>query len=164
MKRIVDLLVTLGLMLILAPLFLLLVLAIMLPSVGSVLFRTQRVGKVNKLFALYKFRTMRMDTAQVATYLLREPDQFLTYMQAGLPILTRINQGTDLANIINGEGVGRTYTGNSVEELRAIAEQLVDDPKGRQLMALCGRALSDRIFSPTRAVNQIIGAICAAAK
>ena len=65
---------------------------------------------------------------------------------------------------VNGEGVGRTYTGNSVEELRAIAEQLVDDPKGRQLMALCGRALSDRIFSPTRAVNQIIGALCATAK
>ena len=111
MNRIFDLLVALGLMLILAPLFLLLVLAVMLPSVGPVLFRTQRVGKVNKLVALYKFRTMRMDTAQVATYLLREPDQFLTYIQAGLPILARINPGTDLANIINGEGVGRTYTG-----------------------------------------------------
>jgi len=98
-------------MLILAPLFLLLVLAVMLPSVGPVLFRTQRVGKVNKLVTLYKFRTVRMDTAQVATYLLREPDQFLTYIQAGLPILARINPGTDLANIINGEGVGRTYTG-----------------------------------------------------
>jgi hypothetical protein len=48
--------------------------------------------------------------------------------------------------------------------LRAVAEQLVDDPKGRQLMALRGRALSDRIFSPMRAVNQIIGALCAAAK
>ena len=122
MKRIFDLLAALGLILTFAPLFLLVVLAVRLTSVGPVLFRTQRVGKGNKLFTMYKFRTMRIDTPQVATHLLKEPDQFLTYIQAGLPILARINPGTDLANIINGEGVGRTYTGNSVEELRAIAE------------------------------------------
>jgi len=122
MKRIVDLLVTLGFMLILAPLFLLVVSPVRLTSNEPVLFRSQRVGKGNKLFTMYKFRTMRIDTPQVTTHLLKEPDQFLTYIQAGLPILARINPSTDLANIINGEGVGRTYTGNSVEELRAIAE------------------------------------------
>ena len=122
MNRIFDLLVALGLIVTFAPLFLLVVLAVRLTSTGPVRFRTRRVGKNSRLFTMYKFRTMRMDTAQVATHLLKEPDQFLTYIQAGLPILARINPGTDLANIINGEGVGRTYTGNSVEELRAIAE------------------------------------------
>ena len=102
MKRIVDLLVTLGLMLILAPLFLLLVLAVMLPSVGPVLFRTQRVGKGNKLFTMYKFRTMRIDTPQVATHLLKEPDQFLTPI-GKLLRRTSLDELPQLINVLNGE-------------------------------------------------------------
>ena len=78
MKRIFDLLAALGLILAFAPLFLLVVLAIRLTSVVPVLFRTRRVGKGKKLFTMYKFRTMRINTPQVATHLLKEPDQFLT--------------------------------------------------------------------------------------
>jgi len=86
MRRIFDLLVALGLMLILAPLFLFVVLGVRLTSAGPVLFRTCRVGKNSRLFTMYKFRTMRIDTPQVAAHLLKEPDQFLTNIQAGLPI------------------------------------------------------------------------------
>jgi len=102
MKRIFDLLVALGLILTLAPLFLLLVLAVRLTSVGPVLFRTERVGKGNKLFTMYKFRTMRIDTPQVATHLLKEPDQFLTPI-GKLLRRTSLDELPQLINVVRGE-------------------------------------------------------------
>jgi O-antigen biosynthesis protein WbqP len=102
MKRIFDLILALGLTLILAPLFLLLVLAVRLTSVGPVLFRTQRVGKGNKLFTMYKFRTMRIDTPQVATHLLKEADQFLTPI-GKLLRRSSLDELPQLVNVLRGE-------------------------------------------------------------
>ena len=102
MKRIFDLLAALGLILAFAPLFLLVVLAVRLTSVGPVLFRTQRVGKGNKLFTMYKFRTMRINTPQVATHLLKEPDQFLTPF-GKLLRRTSIDELPQLINVLRGE-------------------------------------------------------------
>ena len=102
MRRIFDVLVALGLMLILAPLFLFVVLGVRLTSVGPVLFRTQRVGKGNKLFTMYKFRTMRMDTPQVATHLLKEPDQFLTPIGKILR-RTSLDELPQLINVLSGD-------------------------------------------------------------
>ena len=102
MKRIFDLLAALGLILTFAPLFLLVVLAVRLTSDGPVLFRTQRVGKGNKLFTMYKFRTMRIDTPQVATHLLKEPDQFLTPIGKFLR-RTSLDELPQLINVLSGE-------------------------------------------------------------
>jgi len=102
MKRIFDLMAALGLILTFAPLFLLVVLAVRLTSVGPVLFRTQRVGKGNKLFTMYKFRTMRINTPQVATHLLNEPDQFLTPI-GKLLRRTSLDELPQLINVLNGE-------------------------------------------------------------
>ena len=102
MKRIFDLMVALVLMLIFVPLFLLVALAVRLTSVGPVLFRTQRVGKGNKLFTMYKFRTMRMNTPQVATHLLKEPDQFLTPI-GKLLRRTSLDELPQLINVVREE-------------------------------------------------------------
>ena len=102
MKRIFDLLVALGLIVTFAPLFLLVVLAVRLTSNGPVLFRTQRVGKGNKLFTMYKFRTMQLDTPQVATHLLKEPDQFLTPI-GKLLRRTSLDELPQLINVLSGE-------------------------------------------------------------
>ena len=102
MKRIFDLLAALGFILTFAPLFLLVVLAVRLTSNGPVLFRTQRVGKGNKLFTMYKFRTMRIDTPQVATHLLKEPDQFLTPIGKFLR-RTSLDELPQLINVLHGE-------------------------------------------------------------
>ena len=102
MKRIFDLLAALGLILTFAPLFLLVVLAVRLTSVGPVLFRTQRVGKGNKLFTMYKIRTMRINTPQVATHLLKEPDQFVTPI-GKLLRRTSLDELPQLINVLCGE-------------------------------------------------------------
>jgi O-antigen biosynthesis protein WbqP len=102
MKRIFDLIMALVLMLILAPLLLLVVLAIRLTSVGPVLFRTRRVGKNSRFFTMYKFRTMRVDTPQVATHLLKKPDQFITPV-GGFLRQTSLDELPQLINVLRGD-------------------------------------------------------------
>jgi glycosyltransferase involved in cell wall biosynthesis len=87
------------------------------------------------------------------------PGKFLTYMQAGLPVLARINAGSDLADLIEREGVGSLYVGASLDSLQSLAEELVDDSARRELMSSQGRTLAKRLFSPTEAVKQIVAAV-----
>jgi O-antigen biosynthesis protein WbqP len=49
-----------------------------LTSPGPALYWSQRVGRGNALFSMPKFRTMRIDTPEVATHLLEDPDRWLT--------------------------------------------------------------------------------------
>ncbi len=56
------------------------------------------------------------------------PGKFLTYMYAGLPVLARINPGNDLAALIEADGVGYAYAGDSVDALLALAERLAKMP------------------------------------
>ncbi|MFC3441722.1 exopolysaccharide biosynthesis polyprenyl glycosylphosphotransferase [Sphingobium rhizovicinum] len=58
-KRIFDLAFTLPALFALLPLLILVALAIKIDSPGSILFRQKRVGRGNRLFDIYKFRSMR---------------------------------------------------------------------------------------------------------
>jgi O-antigen biosynthesis protein WbqP len=53
-------------------------LAVRVTSRGPALYWSQRVGRYNRLFAMPKFRTMRVDTPVVATHLLGDPARHLT--------------------------------------------------------------------------------------
>lgn len=78
MKRGFDLLAAaLGLAVLALPLVLLWLL-VRLTSPGPGLYWSQRVGRGSALFPMPKFRTMRIDTPEVATHLLDNPDQWLT--------------------------------------------------------------------------------------
>ena len=61
LKRVLDLGIASLALLFLAPLMLLLALAIKLESPGPVLFRQPRFGRNNRMFGLLKFRSMRID-------------------------------------------------------------------------------------------------------
>jgi exopolysaccharide biosynthesis polyprenyl glycosylphosphotransferase len=60
-KRALDFAVSAVALLVLAPLFVLTALAIKLSSAGPVFFRQTRMGRGNKTFRIYKFRTMVVD-------------------------------------------------------------------------------------------------------
>jgi O-antigen biosynthesis protein WbqP len=77
-KRAFDISFSLLLLLLLSPLFLTLALIIKMTSTGPILHWSNRVGKNNKLFRMPKFRSMRIDTPQVATHLLSDPSIYLT--------------------------------------------------------------------------------------
>lgn len=61
MKRIADILFSLFGLLVLLPFFVVIAIVIAIDSKGGVFFLQTRVGKNNKDFKLFKFRTMRVD-------------------------------------------------------------------------------------------------------
>jgi O-antigen biosynthesis protein WbqP len=77
-KRFFDLFLGGLLLLITAFPFLLIALTVRLTSPGPVLHWSQRVGRNNKHFAMPKFRSMRVDTPQLATHLMTDPTRYLT--------------------------------------------------------------------------------------
>lgn len=83
------------------------------------------------------------------------PGKFLTYLLAGLPVLARVNSGTDLAHLINDEGVGRAYDTESVDALSQFVEETIEHPTRYTTMASRGRALAASMFSPEEAVKKI---------
>lgn len=87
------------------------------------------------------------------------PGKFLTYLQAGLPVLASINPGNDLADLIHREGVGRVCTDHSVDTLQRLALELADDPAGWKPAAARCQALFAQLFSPVTAVQQIVAAL-----
>jgi glycosyltransferase involved in cell wall biosynthesis len=83
------------------------------------------------------------------------PGKFVSYIQYGLPVLARVNAGNDLVRLIEGEGVGRVYVGNSVEGLKRLAEEMIDDDALCDSMSERGRQLGLRMFSSQQAARQI---------
>jgi O-antigen biosynthesis protein WbqP len=77
-KRVFDIGLSLILMALLSSLFLVVALLIKATSRGAVLHWSRRVGKNNKLFWMPKFRSMQIETPQVATHLLADPSAYLT--------------------------------------------------------------------------------------
>jgi O-antigen biosynthesis protein WbqP len=78
MKRTFDILLSSFLLILLFIPLLIASLAIKLSSAGSVLYWSERVGQHNKNFQMPKFRTMRVETPEVATHLLENAEDFYT--------------------------------------------------------------------------------------
>lgn len=78
MKRIFDLTLAVFVGIILLIPILIIALAVRLTSEGPVLYWSDRVGRNNQIFKMPKFRSMRIDTPDIATHLLQEPDAWLT--------------------------------------------------------------------------------------
>ncbi len=77
-KRLFDLIAALSGLLLLWPLLLALGLAVRLTSPGPAIHWSRRVGRDNVIFLMPKFRSMRIDTPDVATHLLDHPEQWIT--------------------------------------------------------------------------------------
>ncbi len=92
------------LLIILFPIFLIVGLLIFLQDGLPVFFKQKRVGVNYSFFYIYKFRTMKKDTPNVATHLLTNPELYLLKIGALLRKLS-LDELPNLINIINGEMV-----------------------------------------------------------
>ncbi|HLA05686.1 MAG TPA: sugar transferase [Syntrophales bacterium] len=78
MKRLLDFIMTLLLLIIFSIPMLLITLLVKISSRGPAWYWSDRVGKNNNIFKMPKYRTMKIDTPAMATHLLSNPDQYLT--------------------------------------------------------------------------------------
>ncbi len=78
LKRGLDIIVALTGLLLGWPVLIGLALAVRLDSPGPAIHWSRRVGRDNRLFAMPKFRSMRIDTPDLATHLLENPEFWMT--------------------------------------------------------------------------------------
>ena len=89
-------------LLILSPVLMFVALVILLEDGFPIFFIQKRVGINYTFFKIYKFRSMKKNTPNVATHLLSNPDQYL--LKIGKYIRkTSIDEIPNLINIIRGE-------------------------------------------------------------
>lgn len=101
MKRVFDFLISLFALIILSPLFLIISVGILISDGRPVLFRQKRVGKDNELFEIYKFRTMKRGTENVASNDLENANSKITKFGKILRA-TSIDELPQLFNILTG--------------------------------------------------------------
>ena len=78
-KRAIDIILSGCGILVLAPVYLIIALAIKIDDPGPVFFRQKRVGIHKSHFNILKFRTMKMETPHdMPTHLLENPEQYIT--------------------------------------------------------------------------------------
>ena len=78
MKRLFDLVVAGTLSIILLIPMLMIALLVRVTSKGPALYWSDRIGRCNVIFRMPKFRTMQMDTPEMATHLMNTPDTYLS--------------------------------------------------------------------------------------
>ena len=92
------------LLIILSPFFLIIASLILIQDGFPVFFIQKRIGINYTFFNIYKFRSMKKDTPNVATHLLSNPDAYL--LKIGKFIRkTSLDELPNLINIIKGEMV-----------------------------------------------------------
>ncbi|MDO5742320.1 MAG: sugar transferase [Vagococcus sp.] len=103
LKRPLDFILSLMGLIVLSWLFIIIMIAIKMDSKGPVFFKQKRVGKNKKLFSIYKFRTMYVETPkEMPTHLLSNPDAFITKIGKFLR-KTSLDELPQMINILKGE-------------------------------------------------------------
>jgi O-antigen biosynthesis protein WbqP len=97
-------LLALILLLILSPVFLGVALTIFIEDGSPIFFKQKRVGINYSFFNIYKFRSMKRNTPNVATHLLENPATYLLRIGGVLRKLS-LDELPNLINIIKGEMV-----------------------------------------------------------
>ena len=90
------------LLIFLSPIFLIVAILVLIQDGFPIFFTQKRIGINYNFFNIYKFRSMKKNTPNVATHLLANPDQYL--LKIGKFIRkTSLDELPNLINIIKGE-------------------------------------------------------------
>ncbi len=101
-KRLIDIVLSLIAIIILAIPMLLIALIILITDPGPIFFKQKRFGKDKKFFKILKFRTMKVNTPDVPTDKLKNPEQYITSIGKFLR-KTSLDELPQLFNILSGK-------------------------------------------------------------
>lgn len=118
LKRGFDLVVSLLMLVVLSPLFLLLAIAIKLDSPGPVFFRQERVTQYGRHFRIFKFRTMVQHAQQLGTQVTLKRDPRITRVGAWIRKL-RLDEICQLIDVLRGT---MTFVGTRPEVPKYVAQ------------------------------------------
>jgi len=102
MKRFFDVFFSCLLLVVFFIPILLLVIMVKTTSKGPAFYKSNRVGRNNSLFKMFKFRTMKINTPQVATHLMKNPEHYLTPVGRFLR-KSSLDELPQLFNILKGD-------------------------------------------------------------
>lgn len=97
-------LIAILILVIFSPIFILVAFIIYFEDGYPIFFKQKRVGVNYTFFYIYKFRSMKKDTPNVATHLLTNPDQYLLIIGKFIRKIS-LDELPNLINIIKGEMV-----------------------------------------------------------
>jgi exopolysaccharide biosynthesis polyprenyl glycosylphosphotransferase len=103
LKRCLDIIVAATATVFLIPVFILAAIAIRLDSPGPVIFSQRRVGRYEKEFSIYKFRTMCVDAEQKTGPVLASADDPRITRVGRFLRATRIDELPQLINVLSGD-------------------------------------------------------------
>jgi len=78
LKRILDIILSFFAIVILSLPMLVIAIIIKIDDPGPAIFKQKRLGKNKELFWLYKFRSMKLNTPELPTHLLKDPDMYIS--------------------------------------------------------------------------------------
>ena len=102
LKRAMDIILAVGLLLVLWPFMLITAVAVRLDSPGPIIYRQRRVGLKNKDFTLYKFRSMRQDAEKNGAVWAVKNDPRVTKVGAFIRKV-RLDELPQLLNVLKGD-------------------------------------------------------------
>ena len=146
-KRAFDLIISVILLVVLSPLFLLIILAIKIDSKGKAIYTQTRIGQNGKTFKLYKFRSMVSNADKVLFELLeKNPELKMEYdihkKLKNDPRVTRVgkiirklsmDELPQLINVINGDMslIGnRPYLEREIKDMGRYYEDIIKTKPG----------------------------------
>jgi lipopolysaccharide/colanic/teichoic acid biosynthesis glycosyltransferase len=102
-KRLLDIILTVPVLIALAPLMIAVAVAIRLDSPGPVFFRQERIGRGNRLFHILKFRSMRVEQCDTAGATSTQRDDNRITRVGRFIRSTSIDELPQLLNVLLGE-------------------------------------------------------------
>jgi O-antigen biosynthesis protein WbqP len=102
MKRLFDLILVIIFIIIFALPMLIIAIVVFLTSKGPVLYWSDRIGLNNSIYKMPKFRSMMLDTPEVATHLMKNPESYLSPIGSFLR-LTSLDELPQLYSVLKGD-------------------------------------------------------------
>lgn len=128
-KRLLDIIISIILLIILFPFFLIIGIAIKIDSKGNIFYRQERVTQYGRTFKIFKFRTMVTNADKIGTLVTTKNDNRITKV-GNVIRKCRIDELPQLINILIGD---MTFVGTR-PEVKKYVDEYTDEMKATLLM------------------------------